>query len=134
MSFRPAGTDIAVITNAEGWPDIVFDTTGPNKGNPRYDNTRAHALFSRIFRKKGRYYWDRTGQSGTLLHTVKDDRQAAAARIQSAVEDGADQIKARRLIVRYEVAVQRLRPGLYQWSIGWTPTGAQKSEQRTFRR
>lgn len=122
MSFRPAGRDIAVITTAEGKLDVVLDSSGPNKGNPRFGNDGAHALITRIFRRKGKYYWDRTGQSGTDLHLIKDDRQSTPSKMQAAVEDGCDQVRQAGKITRSLVQVRKIQ-ARYEIGLAWRVPG-----------
>lgn len=131
MSFRPAGTDFALVETDDGKVDIVLDLAGPNRGNFRFDNTRAHALFTRIFRHKGAYYFDRTGQGGTNLYTIKDDRLATPSKFQSYVEDGADQVRQSGKIQSYAVKVRRVSPGRYQIDVAWALPGSDQQQRGT---
>jgi len=127
MTFVPGGPDVALVALPGGKVDLVLDRAGPNKGNVRFDRTAAHPLFSRIFSRKGLAYWDASGQRGTQVYTVKDDRTGTPSRLHSYVEDGCGQAKALRLISAYRVKVSK--PGrFYQIDVEWQVPGLQKPQ------
>jgi hypothetical protein len=133
MSFRPGGADVAVCALPNGKLDLVLDTAGPNRGNFRFDNTRAHTVLTSVVRKKGKYYWDGTGQAGTLIYTVKDDRQSTKQSLQAYAEDGCGQAQSKRYISSYQVQVQRPATGRYLIGISWTIPGSLEQQKGSLR-
>jgi phage gp46-like protein len=75
--LRSDGLDIAVRVNPRtGKLRRVWDTAGPNKGNPRFDDDRHHAVWSQLFTRQGEYFADESGTHGSLLHTVSEGAAA----------------------------------------------------------
>lgn len=139
MSLTSVGPDIALKRNeATGRFDFDVSTSGTNKGNPKMDATRTHAVMATVFaRKRGRapgdpmesggYYWDTSGRRGTLLWTVTQDRQSTRSQLVSAAEDGLQQLVDERFIAGFPTPdAQRVGTGLGRWMlvIQWrTPSG-----------
>lgn len=88
MAFVPAGDDIAVRVGASGRLRRIWDTTGPNKGNPRFDTTKEHAVWISVFARRGQYWADQTGTFGSLVYTLPQDPKATPQKFVSYAEDG----------------------------------------------
>ena len=146
MALTSIGPDIALArVAASGRFDFDMSTSGSNKGNPKLDSARTHAVMTTVFsRKRGRapgdrqesggYYWDTSGRRGTLLWTVTQDRQSTRSQLISAAEDGLQQLVDEKFIVSFpqpeasRVGVSQGRWGLtIQWQ---TPSGDRKEALR----
>ena len=132
MSFSPTGVDIELVRNINtGRFDLDFETSGPNKGNPRFSNSRSHAVLSILVSKKrdpitgdGGYYFDRTGTRGTFLYKVRYDRLSTGSQLKSYAEDGGQQLISRILITSFSSSPTKKPNGGWNLSVSWsTPTG-----------
>lgn len=144
MALTSVGPDVALTRSGTGRFDWDMSTSGTNKGNPKLDATRTHAVMTTVFsRKRGRapgdkqesggYYWDESGRRGTLLWTVTQDRQATRSQLISAAEDAGQQLVDERYIVSLGADAQRQGIGLGRWLLGiqWrTPSGDRKEALR----
>jgi phage gp46-like protein len=139
MALTSKGSDIVLVRNdATGKFTYRMSASGTNKGNPEFDDSRTHACMTTLFSWKrgklpgdsapqGGYYWDTAGRRGTLLWTVKYDRQATRSDLISAAQDAGQQLVDDKLIVNYSVDAQRLGVGRWLLLFGWTlPTGDRK--------
>ena len=89
MAFVPGGSDIAVKINPLNRKlRRIWDTTGPNKGNPRFDSTQEHAVYISIFARRNQYWADTTGTFGSLVYTLLQDLKATPAKFVSYATDG----------------------------------------------
>lgn len=89
MAFTSPGRDIAVRTNpVTGKLRRVWDTTGPNAGNPRFDDTSAHAVYLSVFCRRGQYWADTTGTFGSLVWSLMSDPKATPAKFVAYAADG----------------------------------------------
>lgn len=88
MAFTSTGRDIAVRVNPlTGKLRRVWDTSGSNKGNPRFDDTEAHAVYVSVFCQRGAWWADSTGTFGSLVHTLFSDAKATPQKFVSYAED-----------------------------------------------
>lgn len=89
MAFTSPGRDIAVTVNPNtGKLRRVWDTSGPNKGNPRFDDTAEHAVFVSVFAQRGAWWADTTGTFGSFVMTLLNDQKATPAKFVSYARDG----------------------------------------------
>lgn len=88
MAFVPAGDDIAVRVGVRGRLRRIWDTSGPNKGNPRFDTTKEHAVWISVFAQRGQYWADTTGTFGSLIYTLPQDPKATPQKFVSYAQDG----------------------------------------------
>lgn len=89
MAFTSTGRDIAVTVNANtGKLRRVWDTSGPNKGNPRFDDTAEHAVYISVFSQRGAWWADTTGTFGSLVFTLFNDAKATPQKFVNYAEDG----------------------------------------------
>lgn len=135
MALQFTGRDVALQRTASGKFDLVFSKSGPNKGNPVLDNTCTHAVLTTLLSKKrgirpgsqsaeGGYYWDTTGQRGTLLWTVNQDRLATPSQLKAYAEDGGQQIVDLRYLASFEASAQKRGPGNFLLTCKWfLPSG-----------
>lgn len=137
--FRPLGIDIALKPSQRrpGRFDLDWETSGPNKGNPRFDNDRQHAVLTLLTaRKRGRrvgsrveeggYYWDETGERGTLIWTVQYDRLATASQLRAYAEDGGAQLVARGIVETLTAEPERQSPGRWRTFVEYTLPGGRR--------
>jgi hypothetical protein len=131
MAFIPQGVDVELVRNPNGRFTFDFITSGPNKGNPRFGNSRSHGVLATLVSKKrdpltgeGGYYFDPTGVRGTYLYQVKYDRLATGSQLKAFAEDGGQQLISRLTISNFSSAPVK-RPN-FGWDLNvfWsTPTG-----------
>ncbi len=138
------GFDLALQRQADtGKFDWVMSTSGPNKGNPVFDLTRSHAVLSILNSWKrgtrpqsrqaeGGYYWDPTGQRGTLLWTASQDKQATRSDLLAYASDGGEQLVALNYISAYTTDAQRKRAGVYVLYFAWTTPSGNESQTLNF--
>lgn len=89
MAFTSLGRDIAVRSNPiTGKLRRVWDTTGPNKGNPRFDDTENHAVYLSIFAHRGAWWADTIGTFGSLVYTLLNDPKATPTKFVTYANDG----------------------------------------------
>lgn len=91
MAFTSTGRDIAVKVNPlTGKLRRVWDTSGPNKGNPRFDDSEEHAVYVSVFCRRGAWWADSTGTFGSLMYTLFGDAKATPAKFVSYAQDALD--------------------------------------------
>lgn len=144
MAFTSKGIDIELKPSPSrpGRRTFDWDTSGPNKGNPKFGNSRAHAVISCLVSwKRGRRrgskveeggtFWDESGQRGTLIWTVTHDTLATGSQLLAYAEDAGRQLVARGIIASLTAVPTRLAPGRWQLDVSWTLPGADKPLTRT---
>ena len=147
MALTSIGPDVALKRNdSTGRFDFDVSTSGSNKGNPKMDSTRTHAVMTTVFSWKrgkragdrvesGGYYWDTSGRRGTLLWTVVQDTAATRSRLLSCADDARQQLINERYVVALSAAPTRVGIGLGRWlmPIQWTtPQGDNPSQALRF--
>ncbi len=126
MPFTSAGTDIALVRNpATGRFDIQWDVTGPNGGNPVYDNSETHRCASLIVAERGKWTMDPTGQRGSTLYLLKNDTAATRDDIANATRAALDKaVQDRAILPDIQITVTRTGPGSYVEVVQYqTPDG-----------
>ena len=142
--FTSGGADITLVDSQRnpGRMDFVFDDSGTNKGNPRFDDTRTHSVLTTVMSRKrgkapvsrveeGGYYWDDTGFRGTLAWTIKFDRLATRSQLVAAAEDAGGQLVADKLITSLTAEAYRVnaQKGRWRLDLAWTLPNSQTREQ-----
>lgn len=136
MAFTSQGTDIAVTTNpATGKLRRVWDTTGSNKGNPRFDSTEAHAVYISVFCRRAQYWGDPTGTLGSLAYTVFSNPKITPAALVSYVNDGLSPLVRGipQRIVNPQVFAQRMLDVMNLTVTYQTPDGEQQTVTSSLR-
>ncbi len=132
MAFTPTGVDIALKRNENtGRFDFDWETQGQNKGNPKFDHSRSHAVFSILVSKKrdpvtgeGGYYFDRTGVRGTFLYKIRYDRLSTGSSLKAYAEDGGQQLISRGLLSSFSSQPQKKPKGGWNLFVTWSvPSG-----------
>lgn len=119
--------DIALKDSGSG--KLVFDW-GPD-GNPRFDETGAHAVLSTFYTKKGAYHWDTAGTQGTNAHKVVSDKFATGSDLSAAGNDALAQCDRDEIVTAIGATAEKARTGFWRVKLRWhTPTG---DETRTVR-
>ena len=114
--------DIALKDSGNG--KLVFDW-GPD-GNPRFDETGAHAVLSTFFAKKGAYAWDQDGLFGTNSYKVVADKFATGSDLSAAGNDALAQCERDEIVTAIGATAERARVGSWRVRLRWhTPTGDQ---------
>lgn len=134
--FRAVGIDIALKQSdrAPGRWDVDWESSGPNKGNPRFGDERHHAVLTLLLAwKRGRrlgtkiyeggYYFDTKGTRGTLIWTVQYDLLATASQLKAYAEDAGQQAIARGIIAKLTAEARRLSPGRWRLDVAWVLPG-----------
>lgn len=88
------------------------------------DNTHVYAVCRTVVMHKGGYYFDGTGQAGTLLYQVTNDQITTRSRIIAHAMDGIRQCEASALILAGAVEAERRRPGSWRLALSWTTLDA----------
>src|SRR4051812_6467707 len=90
------GTDVAMFRNTDtGKFDIAWDSTN----NIMFDNSKAHAVLSVLFERKGEYWADTSGQRGSYLALVKEDRTASPSKMAGYAQDALAYLSAGNVII-----------------------------------
>jgi len=135
MAFKSTGKDIALRRNdTNGKFTFDWATSGPNKGNPNFDDSRANAVLVTLNSYKrdpvagtGGYYWDPSGLRGTFLYKVKQDRLATKGQLQAAADDGGQQLISKLVIQTFTSTAERKAPGKWTLTVEWSvPAGQYK--------
>lgn len=131
MAFQQSGVDAALRRNdATGKFDLVLATSGPNIGNPNYDNTRTHAILTTLISRKrgqrpgsqvqgGGYYGDPQNRRGTLLWTVNQDSTTTGSQLEAYAEDGGQQLIELRMVSSFAARAIRKLPGKWRLDCTW---------------
>ena len=122
------GYDVAMYRNTDtGKFDIQWDSTN----NVQFDSTRSHAVLSVLYENKGRYWADKTGNRGSYLSTVKEDRKQAPSRLAGYAQDALQLLVDNRNIVpppgqlQIPITATRVIPGRIDLSITYSTPQAQ---------
>lgn len=111
--------DVTLNRNARG--KFTFSWSA---GDLRFDDKAVYPVFSTLSLPKGAYYWDSTGQQGTLLSSVKQDRMRTGSQLASYGRDALEQCQSAKLLKAVDVSARRTRPGSYLVDLLWTgPSG-----------
>ena len=114
--------DIALKDSGNG--KLVF-AWGPD-GNPRFDETGAHAVLSTFYAKKGAWPWDSAGTFGTNAYKVVQDRFATGSELTAAGNDALAQCERDEIVTAIGATAERARVGSWRVRLRWhTPTGDQ---------
>lgn len=82
---KPKSGKLTFARNADG--DFYFDTRS------------VYPVFSTLFAKKGKYFWD--ASLGTYLWQINKDNRSTATRVTSNADDALKQVKDESLISSY---------------------------------
>ena len=131
------GADVALARNpVTGKFDLQFDSTNA----VMFDDSVSHAVLSLILEHRGRYWADATGQRGSFLYLVKEDRKATPSQMQSYVEDAlsllVDQGKILPLTGESKVRViaTRIHPGRIDINVTYsTPQSSRVNTRATLK-
>jgi phage gp46-like protein len=129
MAFTSSGKDIALRESPSAPGRFTFDWDA--SGNPRFDDDRAHAVITTLVSwKRGRapgqrieqggYYWDETGQRGTLIWTVRYDTLATQSTLVACAEDAGQQLVQAQVIKSLTARASRIGPGRWRLDVEWT--------------
>ena len=117
------GSDIAMFRNTDsGKYDLQWDATG----NVIFDNSRSHAVLSVLYETKGQYWADTTGQRGSYLSLVKEDRVSAPSKLVGYAQDALQFLVDGHTITAPKgqaapiVGATRVRPGRIDLSITYS--------------
>jgi hypothetical protein len=126
------GCDVALLRQDDtGKFDLDFSRTGKNKGNSVLDNTRTHAVLTTLISwKRGRrpqsqveeggYYLDTTGQRGTLIWTVTQDKMATRSDLIAFADDGGTQLQNLNYLSSFAASAERRSIANYRLNFRWT--------------
>lgn len=108
MALTSQGSDIAVsVSPRSGKMRRIWDTTGSNSGNPRFDSTQAHAVWLSVFCLRNAYWADVTGTFGSLVATLRQDPKATPAKFVSYAQDGLASLVTQARIKNVQVFATR---------------------------
>lgn len=139
----PPGLDVTLARQQEtGKFDLVFSTSGANKGNPLLDQTRAHAVLSALVSwKRGRrpqspvdeggYYCDESGLRGSLIWTVIQDTIATPSQLQAYAQDAGQQLLTLKYLDTFSATAQKTTLARFRVNVKWTVPGSNGTEQVT---
>ncbi len=132
MSLQRTGNDIELVRNDNnGLYDIAWSTTGANKGNPIFGNTRSHTMLSLLLSRRGEYYWDNTGTRGSLLHTIKQDVLATRSQLISYSEQAIQPAIDSKVIQSFSADATKIRSGSWSLTFNWSnPTSSFENNLR----
>lgn len=126
MPFTASGGDIALKRNPDtGRYDFDWDLTGPNAGNPKYDDRQTHRTASLTVGHRGQWVMDRTGLRGSVIYLIKHDRSSTASDLENAERDALTKaVVDGAILPDPTVRAHRIGPGNYQLDITTvTPDG-----------
>jgi phage gp46-like protein len=108
--------------------DIAWDTAGTNTGNPTVDDRMGHAVLSRLYSHRGKWWADATGRRGSELYTLKHDTIATPGKVVAFVEDALRPLLDAKKIARPADGIfaraTRKRPGVFDIVVTYSlPTG-----------
>lgn len=92
-------------------------------GDLIFDDTASYPVLTTLYTHKGRYYWDLTGEQGTFLHTVKQDKFTTGDQLRGYGMDAIDQCRAAGIIESGSSSAERARPGYYELGLAWERNG-----------
>jgi phage gp46-like protein len=115
------GRDLALMRNpTTGRFDISWD----DSGNPAHDDSDSHAVLSVLLEDKEGYWADASGERGSLLSTLKDDKQGTAQLIVSYCRQALQYLVDRGTIREIvDVIAARAASGRYDASIKYRNRG-----------
>jgi hypothetical protein len=88
-------------------------------GDLKFDDLGVYPVLATLVTHKGEYPWDQTGEQGTYLHTIRQDRFATGDQLRAAGQDALDQCKAEGLIQGGTPTAERLRTGSWELRLRW---------------
>ncbi len=128
--FQHTGNDIELIKNeVNGKFDIAWSTSGVNKGNPIFGNTRSHTVFSLLRSNRGQYYWDTTGNRGSQLYQVTQDNSTSRSKLISYSDQAMQPIVDDNTILSFDADATRVKAGSYSVTANWSTTTSKYSSK-----
>lgn len=133
------GIDVALQRNdATGKFDLVLSTSGPNKGNPKLESTRAHAVLTTLVSRKrgqrggsdtaeGGYYFDPYNRRGSLLWSVTQDRLSTVSQLTAYADDAGQQLVELKQIATFTARSSKIGPGKYRVDCEWKTLAGAKN-------
>ena len=108
MSFVPGGDDIAVrVDPISGRLRRIWDTSGANKGNPRFDSSKENSVWISVWSRRNQYWADTTGTFGSLVYTLLQDPRATPQKFVSYAQDGLQPLVTASRIVNPQAFATR---------------------------
>lgn len=111
--------DAALRRTARGKLTLVW---GPD-GDLVFDDTGAYPVLTTVHTHKGRYFFDTSGEQGTFLHLVKQDKFSTGDQLRAYGQDALDQCKAAGIIESGSTTARRERPGSWLLGLSWMRNG-----------
>ena len=111
--------DVALRKTERGKFTLVWDATG----DLVFDDTAAYPVITTLYTHKGAYYWDATGEQGTFIHLVKQDKFTTGDQLKAYGQDALDQCRSAEIIESGTTGAERVRPGYYQLGLAWKRNG-----------
>ena len=125
MPFTSTGRDIEMV-NDPRTGRLTFDWDAG--GNPKYGDSRTHAVASLVIEKRGLWAQDKTGTRGSTLHQIRNDRTRTPSEIESAIRDALEPLVRAGEISELRVVPNRVASGVYRPIVYYkTPDGVQRS-------
>lgn len=123
--------DVALKRNpANG--KFVFDRD-PVTGDVKRSPWQEYAVLVTLASRKGEYFWDSTGEQGTLLYSVVKDGFATGSQLAAYAQDGIDQCKAAEVITGGSATAERLGTGRWAVRVKWTVAGGRQAPPQSLR-
>lgn len=120
MPFTATGTDIEMQSDPRTGR-LTFDWD--SFGNPKYGDTRAHAVASLLIERRGQWAQDATGTRGSVLHTIRNDRARTASDLETAARDALEPLTRSGAIHDVKATATRLGSGVYKLRVTYTTAG-----------
>lgn len=111
--------DAALRRTARGKLSLVW---GPD-GDLVFDDTGAYPVLTTVYTRKGAYFFDDTGDQGTYLHLVKQDKFSTGDQLRAYGQDAIDQCKAAGIVEGGSTSATRIRPGSWELGLSWLRGG-----------
>lgn len=92
------------------------------------DSRAVYPVLATVVMQKGGYYFDSTGQAGTLLYTVKNDRLTTGSRLVAYASDGMKQVEDAGLISNGSVSAEKVRTGSWRLNLRWRTAEGQQTQ------
>lgn len=103
---------------------FTFDWSGDLK----FDDLVAYSVLTTLYTRKGSYYWDSSGQQGTLIYQVRNDKFSTGSQLAAYAQDAGDQCIRDSLIQAFSSDAQKIRTGSYLLNIHWEVGGKTRHE------
>lgn len=101
----------------------LWDFWWDDYGNPAFSDNESHTVLSLLLEYRGLWWADVTGQRGSNIYTIKNDKKSTSSDIKGAADEALALAVQTGTIQSFTTTVTREAPGRFTLAVSWTLPG-----------